>query len=42
MACGAHAFIPKPRLGRELDHMIASVRGALFLNYLQPNFQANA
>jgi DNA-binding NarL/FixJ family response regulator len=35
MDCGAHAFIHKSRLGRELDNMIESVRGAQFLNYLQ-------
>lgn len=37
IACGAHAFIHKPCLGRELGDMIESVRGAQFLNYLQPN-----
>jgi len=36
-ASGAHAFIHKPRLGRELADLIESVRGAQFLNYLQPN-----
>ncbi len=35
MDCGAHAFIHKSRLVRELDNMIESVRGAQFLNYLQ-------
>jgi len=42
MASGAHAFIHKSRLGHELDHMIESVRGAQFLNYLQPDLHANA
>jgi DNA-binding NarL/FixJ family response regulator len=34
-ACGAHAFIHKPRLGLELADLIESIRGAQFLNYLQ-------
>jgi DNA-binding NarL/FixJ family response regulator len=50
MDCGAHAFIHKPRLGRELEAMIESVRGEQFFNYLrnnfrtklQPNVQSNA
>jgi DNA-binding NarL/FixJ family response regulator len=36
-ASGAHAFIHKPRLGHDLAELIESVRGAQFLNYLQPN-----
>lgn len=37
IASGAHAFIHKPRLGCDLADLIESVRGAQFLNYLQPN-----
>ncbi len=40
--CGAHAFIHKPRIGRELANMIQSVRGAQFLNCLQTSLHSNA
>lgn len=42
MDCGAHAFIHKPQLGRELGNMITSVRGAQFLSCLQTSMQPNA
>ena len=40
--CGAHAFIHKPWIGRELASMIQSVRGAQVLNCLQTSLQPNA
>jgi two-component system NarL family response regulator len=40
--CGAHGFIHKPQIGRELANMIQSVRGAQFLNCLQTSLQPNA